>query len=157
MHYPFYAGQAGKAAHGGGAGRAKTLIENGVKELLIVSQDTGAYGVDTRYRPVEWMGAPGRPASRICVRPWVKWAPGFAYTMCPYPHIDDLIPLMAEGRILPYLDIPFQHASPRILKAMKRPEVENLLMRIKKWREQVPELTIRSTFIVGFPVRQKGF
>lgn len=132
---------------------AKTLIENGVKELLIVSQDTGAYGVDTRYRPVEWMGRTRQTRIQdLCealgeMGAWVR-----LHYVYPYPHIDDLIPLMAEGRILPYLDIPFQHASPRILKAMKRPGgVENLLMRIKKWREQVPELTIRSTFIVGFP------
>ncbi len=132
---------------------AKKLVDNGVKELLIVSQDTGAYGVDVKYAPVEWEGKTYQSRIKdLCealgeMGAWVR-----LHYVYPYPHIDDLIPLMAAGKILPYLDIPFQHASPRILKLMKRPgAVDNLLARIKKWREICPELTIRSTFIVGFP------
>ena len=136
---------------------AKRLKEAGVKELLVVSQDTAAYGVDVKYK-TEF--ADGRPTKTSMVglaealgelggvdEFWVR-----LHYVYPYPNVDDVIPLMAEGKILPYLDMPLQHAHPRILKAMKRPgNVEKTLERIQKWREQVPDLTIRSTFIVGFP------
>ncbi|WP_207063830.1 30S ribosomal protein S12 methylthiotransferase RimO [Motiliproteus sp. SC1-56] len=132
---------------------AEGLVRAGVKEVLVVSQDTGAYGVDTKYRTDFWDGRPVKTRVRdLCealgtLGVWVR-----LHYLYPYPHIDDLIPLMAEGKILPYLDIPFQHASPRVLKAMKRPgNIDNLLERILKWRKICPELTIRSTFIVGFP------
>ena len=132
---------------------AQRLVSNGVKELLVVSQDTGAYGVDTKYRMGFWQGRPVKTRFLdLCqslgeMGAWVR-----LHYLYPYPHIDDAIPLMAEGKILPYLDIPLQHASPRILKMMKRPgAIENTLARIKKWREICPDLTIRSTFIVGFP------
>ncbi|MBF6056779.1 MULTISPECIES: 30S ribosomal protein S12 methylthiotransferase RimO [Thiomicrorhabdus] len=136
---------------------AKRLKEAGVKELLVVSQDTAAYGVDMKYK-MEF--AEGRPTKTSMVglcealgemggvdEFWVR-----LHYVYPYPNVEEVIPLMAEGKILPYLDMPLQHANPRILKAMKRPgNVEKTLERIKKWREQVPNLTIRSTFIVGFP------
>jgi ribosomal protein S12 methylthiotransferase len=132
---------------------AQRLVKNGVKELLIVSQDTGAYGVDVKYRTGFWNGQPVKTRFlEMCeelgkLGAWVR-----LHYLYPYPHIDEVIPLMAEGKILPYLDIPLQHASPRILKMMKRPgAIENTLARIKSWREVCPELTIRSTFIVGFP------
>ena len=132
---------------------AQRLVSNGVKELLVVSQDTGAYGVDTKYRMGFWQGRPVKTRFLdLCqslgeMGAWVR-----LHYLYPYPHIDDAIPLMAEGKILPYLDIPLQHASPRILKMMKRPgAIDNTLARIKKWREICPDLTIRSTFIVGFP------
>ncbi|ARU55948.1 ribosomal protein S12 methylthiotransferase [Oleiphilus messinensis] len=132
---------------------AKRLVDNGVRELLVVSQDTGAYGVDTKYKTGQWQGQEVRTrfldlcAALGDLGAWVR-----LHYLYPYPHIDDVMPLMAEGKILPYLDIPFQHASPRILKMMKRPgSVDNLLSRIKAWRQVCPELTIRSTFIVGFP------
>ncbi|WP_250654835.1 30S ribosomal protein S12 methylthiotransferase RimO [Alkalimarinus coralli] len=132
---------------------AQRLVSNGVKELLVVSQDTGAYGVDTKYRMGFWQGRPVKTRFLdLCqslgeLGAWVR-----LHYLYPYPHIDDAIPLMAEGKILPYLDIPLQHASPRILKMMKRPgAIDNTLARIKKWREICPDLTIRSTFIVGFP------
>ncbi|MFT5722606.1 MAG: ribosomal protein S12 methylthiotransferase [Motiliproteus sp.] len=132
---------------------AKGLARAGVKELLVVSQDTGAYGVDTRYKLDMWDGQPLKTRIRELAEAmgrfgiWVR-----LHYLYPYPHIDNLIPLMAEGLILPYLDIPFQHASPRILKLMKRPaSSDNILERIQKWRALCPELTIRSTFIVGFP------
>ncbi len=132
---------------------AQRLVSNGVKELLVVSQDTGAYGVDTKYRMGFWQGRPVKTRFLdLCqslgeMGAWVR-----LHYLYPYPHIDEAIPLMAEGKILPYLDIPLQHASPRILKMMKRPgAIENTLARIKKWREICPDLTIRSTFIVGFP------
>jgi len=132
---------------------AQRLVKAGVKELLVISQDTSAYGVDIKYRTGFWDGQPLKTRMKdMCealgkLGVWVR-----LHYVYPYPHVDDIIPLMAEGKILPYLDIPFQHASPRILKLMKRPgNIENTLERIKSWREICPELTIRSTFIVGFP------
>jgi ribosomal protein S12 methylthiotransferase len=132
---------------------AEKLAMGGVKELLVISQDTSAYGVDLRYAEREWRGAqyPTRMKA-LCegLSQLDAWAR--LHYVYPYPHVDDIIPLMAEGRILPYLDIPFQHASPRILKLMKRPgAVDKTLERIKRWREICPDITIRSTFIVGFP------
>jgi len=132
---------------------AERLVAGGVKELLVVSQDTSAYGVDLKYAPREWRG--NRYETRmkaLCeglsqLGAWTR-----LHYVYPYPHVDGIIPLMAEGKLLPYLDIPFQHASPRILRLMKRPgAVERTLERIQAWREACPELTIRSTFIVGFP------
>jgi len=132
---------------------AQRLVDAGVKELLVISQDTSAYGVDLKYRTGFWQGRPMKTRMQsLCealgeLGVWVR-----LHYVYPYPHVDDIIPLMAEGRILPYLDIPFQHASPRILKAMKRPAHDSkTLERIRRWREICPELTIRSTFIVGFP------
>ncbi|MGB7484340.1 30S ribosomal protein S12 methylthiotransferase RimO [Castellaniella ginsengisoli] len=134
-------------------GEARRLVEAGVKELLVISQDTSAYGVDVKYRTGFWEGRPVKTQLTALARAlgefgvWVRM-----HYVYPYPHVDELIPLMAEGRILPYLDIPFQHASPRILKAMKRPAFEDrTLARIRQWREACPDLTLRSTFIVGFP------
>lgn len=132
---------------------AERLVDSGVRELLVISQDTSAYGADLKYRLDFWGGKPVR--SRITelsrelgnLGAWVRM-----HYVYPYPHVDELIPLMAEGLILPYLDIPLQHGSPRILKLMKRPAAaENALTRIKRWREICPEITLRSTFIVGFP------
>ncbi|MCK6406277.1 MAG: 30S ribosomal protein S12 methylthiotransferase RimO [Rhodocyclaceae bacterium] len=132
---------------------AKNLAEAGVKEILIISQDTSAYGVDLKYRMGFWGGRPVKTRLKeLCdalaeFGIWVR-----LHYVYPYPSVDDLIPLMAEGKLLPYLDVPFQHASPRILKAMKRPaSAENNLERIKAWRAICPEITIRSTFIAGFP------
>lgn len=132
---------------------AEALVDSGVKEILVVSQDTSAYGVDLKYRTGFWNGRPVKTRLYDLARAlgelgvWVR-----LHYVYPYPSVDDIIPLMAEGLILPYLDIPFQHASPRILKAMKRPaSSENVLERIRKWREICPDLTIRSTFITGFP------
>jgi ribosomal protein S12 methylthiotransferase len=132
---------------------AEALVKAGVKELLVVSQDTSAYGVDIKYRTGFWGGRPIRTrmtelaAALGELGAWVR-----LHYVYPYPHVDEVIPLMADGKILPYLDVPFQHASPRILKAMKRPaNSENNLVRVKRWREICPDLTIRSTFIVGFP------
>jgi len=132
---------------------AARLKNAGVKELLIISQDTSAYGVDVKHRTGFWNGQPVKTSMQsLCealadLGIWVR-----LHYVYPYPHVDDVIPLMAAGKLLPYLDIPFQHASPRILKLMKRPgQAERTLERIKKWREICPELTIRSTFIVGFP------
>jgi ribosomal protein S12 methylthiotransferase len=132
---------------------AQRLVKAGVKELLVISQDTSAYGVDIKYRTGFWNGQPVKTRmTELCVAlsslgVWVRM-----HYVYPYPHVDEIIPLMAEGKILPYLDIPFQHASPKILKLMKRPAFEDkTLARIKKWREQCPDLIIRSTFIVGFP------
>lgn len=133
--------------------QAKKLADSGCKELLVISQDTGAYGVDIKYRTGFYNGRPVKTKFiDLChelgkLGIWVR-----LHYVYPYPHIDDVIPLMRDGKILPYLDIPFQHASPRILKAMKRPgNVENVLSRIKEWRKICPDLAIRSTFIVGFP------
>jgi ribosomal protein S12 methylthiotransferase len=132
---------------------AQNLVNAGVKELLVISQDTSAYGVDVKYRTGFWDGKPLK--SRMTelaaalgeLGAWVR-----LHYVYPYPHVDEVIPLMAQGRILPYLDIPFQHANQRILKLMKRPaSSENVLARIKQWREICPDLTLRSTFIVGFP------
>ncbi len=132
---------------------AQNLANAGVKELLVVSQDTSAYGVDLKHKLDFWDGRPLKTnlydmASALGdLGIWTRM-----HYVYPYPNVDDIIPLMAQGKILPYLDIPFQHASPRILKMMKRPgDVNRLLDRIKKWRDICPELTIRSTFIVGFP------
>ena len=132
---------------------AERLVQSGVKELLVISQDTSAYGVDVKYRKGFWRGRP--VATRLLdlarelgtLGAWVR-----LHYIYPYPHVDDLIPLMAEGKLLPYLDVPFQHASPRVLKLMKRPAAAaDNLARIRAWREICPELTIRSTFVVGFP------
>ncbi len=132
---------------------AENLVTAGVKELLIVSQDTGAYGVDQKYRTGFWNGQPLKTRLTTLARAlgelgvWVR-----LHYLYPYPHVDELIPLMAEGSILPYLDIPLQHASPAILKAMRRPgSSDRLLQRIVDWRRQCPDITLRSTFIVGFP------
>ncbi len=132
---------------------AERLVTAGVKELLVVSQDTSAYGVDRRYQMDFWNGRPVKTRFYELAQAlggldaWVR-----LHYVYPYPHVDDVIPLMAEGLILPYLDIPFQHASEHILKAMKRPgDTSNILARIRKWREICPDLTIRSTFIAGFP------
>jgi ribosomal protein S12 methylthiotransferase len=137
---------------------SEKLVKAGVQELLVISQDTSAYGSDLRYAPASWrgreyqtrfidlcrglgeLGTDGR-------RPWVR-----LHYVYPYPHVDDVIPLMAEGKILPYLDVPFQHGSPKVLKAMRRPAAaEDTLERLAAWRKVCPDLTVRSTFIVGFP------
>jgi len=132
---------------------AERLVEAGVQELLVVSQDTSAYGVDLKYATGFWGGRPVKTrmtelaAALGGLGAWVR-----LHYVYPYPHVDELIPLMAEGRVLPYLDMPLQHASPRILKAMKRPAAtDRTLDRIRAWRAAVPDLTLRSTFIVGFP------
>jgi ribosomal protein S12 methylthiotransferase len=132
---------------------AEGLVRAGVRELLVISQDTSAYGVDCRYRTGFWQGRPlATRMEALCealgeLGVWVR-----LHYVYPYPHVDKIIPLMAEGRILPYLDIPFQHASHAVLKRMRRPAAsEKVLERIARWREQCPDLTLRSTFIVGFP------
>ncbi|ELB2790836.1 30S ribosomal protein S12 methylthiotransferase RimO [Aeromonas hydrophila] len=132
---------------------AKRLKEAGVKEILVISQDTSAYGVDVKHRTGFYDGMPVKTSMvALCeelakLGMWVR-----LHYVYPYPHVDDVIPLMRDGKVLPYLDIPLQHASPRILKLMKRPgTVERTLERIQKWREICPEITLRSTFIVGFP------
>jgi ribosomal protein S12 methylthiotransferase len=132
---------------------AETLVHSGVRELLVISQDTSAYGSDLRYRPVQWRGRSidtrfidlARELGELGA--WVR-----LHYVYPYPHVDAVIPLMAAGKVLPYLDIPFQHASPAVLKRMRRPaHAENTLARIHGWRRECPDLTLRSTFIVGFP------
>jgi ribosomal protein S12 methylthiotransferase len=132
---------------------AERLVRAGVKELLVISQDTSAYGVDIKYATSPWKGRDIRAKFYDLARElgslgaWVR-----LHYVYPYPHVDDVIPLMAEGKILPYLDIPFQHASPRVLKAMKRPASnDKVLKRIAQWRTICPDLALRSTFIVGFP------
>lgn len=132
---------------------AEALVASGVKEILVVSQDTSAYGVDLNYRTGFWQGRPVKQRLTELAKllgelgVWVR-----LHYVYPYPSVDELIPLMAEGKILPYLDIPFQHASPKILQLMKRPAAtEKVLERIRKWRSICPDLTIRSTFITGFP------
>jgi ribosomal protein S12 methylthiotransferase len=132
---------------------AKSLAEAGVRELLVISQDTSAYGVDVKYRTGFFGGRPVKTRLKeLCEALaesgiWVR-----LHYVYPYPSVDELLPLMADGKILPYLDVPFQHANPRILKAMKRPaSAENNLERIRSWRAICPEITIRSTFITGFP------
>jgi len=137
---------------------AEALVKAGVRELLVVSQDTSAYGVDVKYRTGFWGGRPLKTRMTDLARAlgtlgvWVR-----LHYVYPYPHVDEVIPLMAEDRILPYLDVPFQHASRRILKAMKRPaNAEDNLSRVRRWRELCPDLTIRSTFIVGFPGETEG-
>jgi ribosomal protein S12 methylthiotransferase len=134
-------------------GEAERLVAAGVKELLVISQDTSAYGVDLKYKLDFWDGRPVRTRMKeLCAAlgslgAWVR-----LHYVYPYPHVDEIIPMMAEGLILPYLDVPFQHGSPRVLQRMKRPAAaENTLERISRWRGICPELTIRSTFIVGFP------
>ena len=132
---------------------AQALVQAGVRELLVISQDTSAYGVDVRYRTGFWGGRPLKTRLTEMAQAlgdlgaWVR-----LHYVYPYPQVDELIPLMAEGKVLPYLDVPFQHASPRILRLMKRPaDSENTLARIRAWRSVCPEITLRSTFIVGFP------
>jgi len=132
---------------------AESLVKSGVKELLVISQDTSAYGVDVKYRTGFWGGKPVKTRmTELCealgeLGAWIR-----LHYVYPYPHVDEVIPLMAQGKILPYLDVPFQHASPRILKLMKRPaSSEKNLERVRSWREACPEITVRSTFIVGFP------
>jgi ribosomal protein S12 methylthiotransferase len=132
---------------------AERLARGGVKELLVISQDTSAYGVDVKYAPREWRGKSyATRMNALCdglseLGLWTR-----LHYVYPYPHVDEIVPLMAEGKLLPYLDIPFQHASPRILKLMKRPgAVDKNLERIQRWRNICPDITIRSTFIVGFP------
>jgi ribosomal protein S12 methylthiotransferase len=132
---------------------AENLVKAGVKELLVISQDTSAYGVDMKYRTGFVGGKPMKTRMlELCkalgeLGAWVR-----LHYVYPYPHVDEVIPLMAEGKVLPYLDVPFQHASPRILKLMKRPaNAEKVLERIRGWRAVCPEITIRSTFIAGFP------
>jgi len=132
---------------------AERLAQAGVKELLVISQDTSAYGVDVKYKTEFWNGRPVKTRmTEMCealssLGLWVR-----LHYVYPYPHVDEIIPLMTEGKILPYLDIPFQHASMKILKAMKRPACsEKVLTRIQHWRDLCPELTLRSTFIAGFP------
>jgi ribosomal protein S12 methylthiotransferase len=132
---------------------AEKLVEAGTKELLVISQDTSAYGVDIRKEPRMWKGQEVIPHMTDLARELGKIAPWVRlHYVYPYPHVDQVIPLMAEGLILPYLDIPFQHASPSVLRTMKRPANEaKVLERIHKWREIAPDLAIRSTFVVGFP------
>lgn len=132
---------------------AERLVKAGVKEILVISQDTSAYGIDTKYAPSTWQNKEYRTKFYDLAEAlgtlgvWVRM-----HYVYPYPHVDEVIPLMNAGKILPYLDIPFQHASPNVLKAMKRPAMQDkTLDRIKKWREICPDLTLRSTFIVGFP------
>lgn len=136
---------------------ARALFESGVKELLVVSQDTSAYGVDTKYRTGFWDGKPVKTRLLdLCERladlaeahgAWVR-----LHYVYPYPHVDDVLPLMAAGRVLPYLDVPFQHAHPDVLRRMKRPASgERNLERLQRWREVCPEIVVRSTFIAGFP------
>jgi ribosomal protein S12 methylthiotransferase len=132
---------------------AERLVKVGVKELLVISQDTSAYGLDIKYAESPWKGSPLKARffelSRALgdLGAWVR-----LHYVYPYPHVDEVLPLMAEGKILPYLDIPFQHASPQVLKAMRRPaHQEKTLGRLERWRREVPDLAIRSTFIVGFP------
>src|SRR4030095_2912545 len=132
---------------------AEALVKQGVREILVISQDTSAYGVDVRYK-LDFVG--GRAVKTKMtdlvkelaqLRIWVR-----LHYVYPYPHVDDVIPLMADGKVLPYLDVPFQHAHPRVLKAMKRPASgEKNIERIRAWREVCPDITIRSTFIAGFP------
>ena len=132
---------------------AENLVQAGDEELLVISQDTSAYGVDVKYRTGFWQGKPVKTRMTDLVRAlgelgvWVR-----LHYVYPYPHVDEVIPLMAAGKVLPYLDVPLQHASPKILKAMKRPaSSENNLTRIRAWRDLCPDITLRSTFIVGFP------
>src|SRR5213082_3164900 len=132
---------------------AEKLVAAGTRELLVISQDTSAYGVDLKHASWPWHGGEVRAHMTDLARElgrlgaWVR-----LHYVYPYPHVDNVIPLMAEGLVLPYLDIPFQHASPKVLRAMLRPANDaKVLQRIRSWREQVPDLTIRSTFVVGFP------
>ncbi|HCP12507.1 MAG TPA: 30S ribosomal protein S12 methylthiotransferase RimO, partial [Planctomycetaceae bacterium] len=136
---------------------AQRLVKAGVKELLVISQDTSAYGVDVKFRTGFWNGRPVKThmtqlaeALGVMAKQYGAWVR--MHYVYPYPHVDEVIELMAEGKVLPYLDIPFQHGSATVLKRMKRPaHAENTLARITRWREICPDLTLRSTFIVGFP------
>ena len=136
---------------------AERLLKSGVKEILVISQDTSAYGIDSKYQAYPWKNRTIRTKFiDLCrelgelAKPYGGWVR--LHYVYPYPHVDDVFPLMNEGLVLPYIDIPFQHASPKVLKAMRRPgNQEKVLERIKSWREVCPDLTIRSTFIVGFP------
>lgn len=136
---------------------AQNLVNAGVRELLVISQDTSAYGVDVKYRTGFWNGRPIKTRMTELVKALSKALSGLGvwvrlHYVYPYPHVDEVIPLMADGKLLPYLDVPFQHASPRILKLMKRPaNAEGTLKRIRDWRAICPDITIRSTFVVGFP------
>lgn len=150
---PSMRGDLDSRAIGEVLGEAKRLKNAGVKEILVISQDTSAYGADLKHRTGFYEGSPVKTSMLgLCeelskMGMWVR-----LHYVYPYPHVDDVIPLMAEGKILPYLDIPLQHASPRILKLMKRPgAIERTLERIQEWRRICPDLTLRSTFIVGFP------
>jgi ribosomal protein S12 methylthiotransferase len=132
---------------------AEKLVEAGTKELLVISQDTSAYGVDIRHQPRMWKGEEVRAHMTDLARElgklsaWVR-----LHYVYPYPHVDQVIPLMADGLVLPYLDIPFQHASPKVLRSMKRPANEaKVLERLKNWRSIVPDIAVRSSFVVGFP------
>jgi ribosomal protein S12 methylthiotransferase len=132
---------------------AEKLVRGGVRELLVISQDTSAYGVDLKYAEAVWRDRTRRTRMQdLCeglaeLDVWTR-----LHYVYPYPHVDEIVPLMAEGKLLPYLDIPFQHASPRILKLMKRPgAIDKVRERIQRWREICPQITLRSTFIVGFP------
>src|ERR1700758_501358 len=132
---------------------AERLVAAGVKELLVISQDTSAYGVDLKYAPSRWREREVRARFLDLAQAlgefgvWVR-----LHYVYPYPHVDDVIPLMAEGKVLPYLDVPFQHASPDVLKRMRRPAAqEKTLARIRHWRDICPDISLRSTFIVGFP------
>ncbi len=132
---------------------AEQLVKAGVKELLVISQDTSAYGLDVKYAPYKWRDRERQTRFRdLCeglgeLGVWTR-----LHYVYPYPHVDDVMPMMADGRILPYLDIPFQHSSPNVLKAMRRPaNIDRTADRIAKWRSEVPELVLRSSFIVGFP------
>ena len=132
---------------------AERLVKAGVKELLVISQDTSAYGLDIKYAQSPWKGQPLKARFFELTQAlgelgaWVR-----LHYVYPYPHVDEVLPLMAEGKILPYLDIPLQHASPAVLKAMRRPaHQEKTLARLQGWRRDVPDLALRSTFIVGFP------
>jgi len=132
---------------------AENLVAAGVKELLVISQDTSAYGVDVKYRTGFWRGRPVKTRMTELARAlgelgvWVR-----LHYVYPYPHVDEVVPLMGQGRILPYLDVPFQHAARRILRLMKRPaNAGDMLERVRRWRALCPEITLRSTFIVGFP------
>ncbi len=138
-------------------GEAQRLFESGVKELLVISQDTSAYGVDVKYRTGFWDGKPVKTRmldlcgklAELAARhgAWVR-----LHYVYPYPHVDEILPLMAEGRVLPYLDVPFQHSHPEVLKRMKRPASgEKNLERLQRWRETCPQIVVRSTFIAGFP------
>jgi ribosomal protein S12 methylthiotransferase len=136
---------------------AQALLEGGVKELLVISQDTSAYGVDVKYRTGFWQGRPVRTRTLELAQALGEMARDFGawvrlHYVYPYPSVDDIIPLMAQGLVLPYLDVPFQHSHPDVLRRMKRPASgEKNLERIAQWRKACPELVIRSTFIAGFP------
>ena len=137
---------------------AQRLVTSGTKELLVISQDTSAYGVDQKYSTGFWQGLPVKTNMKGLFEALAKFDVWIRlHYVYPYPHVDEIIPLMAEEKVLPYLDIPFQHASQKILKAMRRPAAtENTLKRLLQWRKLVPDITIRSTFIVGFPGETEG-